>query len=101
MRAIFASDPAVIDRVREWETRVSACSKTGRAAFFHGKELAGARLGEVHPLVFWDRHRIDAIKHWSEKPTRFVADDWDGFEPPEVESALQAAACSSEWGLCE
>ena len=99
LRALFASDPAVLDKVREWETRVAACSKTGRAAFFHGKELAGARLGEVHPLTFWDRHKIDAIKHWSEKPTRFNAVDWNGFEP--AESALQAAACSSEWGLCE
>ncbi|MHB8225034.1 phosphoadenosine phosphosulfate reductase domain-containing protein [Acidithiobacillus sp.] len=99
LRALFALEdgPAILNRIREWETRVSACSKTGRAAFFHGKELAGARLGEVHPLVFWDRHRIDAIKHWAEKPTRFNAGDWDGFEP-----ALQAAsACSSEWGLCE
>lgn len=99
LRALFALEdgPDVLDKIREWETRVSACSKTGRAAFFHGKELAGARLGKVHPLVFWDRHRIDAIKHWSEKPTRFNARDWDGFEAVEVESS----SCSSEWGLCE
>ncbi|BDB13363.1 phosphoadenosine phosphosulfate reductase family protein [Acidithiobacillus ferrooxidans] len=98
LRALFALEdgPAILDKIRDWETRVSACSKTGRAAFFHGKELAGARLGKVHPLVFWDRHRIDAIKHWSEKPTRFNAGDWDGFEAPEVEFS-----CSSEWGLCE
>ncbi len=87
---------AILNRIREWETRVSACSKTGRAAFFHGKELAGARLGKVHPLTFWDRHRIDAIKHWSEKPTRFNAVDWDGFDAPE-----ESSSCSSEWGLCE
>jgi len=86
---------AILSRIREWERRVSACSKTGRAAFFHGKELAGAHLHEVHPLTFWDRHRIDAIRHWSEKPTRFNAGDWDGFDAPEESS------CSSEWGLCE
>ncbi len=92
LRAIFASDLSVLDKVRDWETRVAACSKTGKAAFFHGKELAGARLSEVHPLVFWDRHKIDAIKHWSEKPTRFNPGDWDGFE--------SESSCSSEWGLC-
>jgi 3'-phosphoadenosine 5'-phosphosulfate sulfotransferase (PAPS reductase)/FAD synthetase len=87
---------AILHRIRDWETRVSACSKTGRAAFFHGKELAGAHLGKVHPITFWDRHRIDAIQHWANKPTRFNASDWDEFEAVEVESS-----CSSEWGMCE
>ncbi len=96
LRALFTSEDGtdVLDRMREWETRVSACSKTGRAAFFHGKELAGARLGKVHPLVFWDRHKIDAIQHWSEKPTRFNPGDWNAFE-------AENSTCSSDWGLCE
>lgn len=96
LRALFASEdgPAVLNRMREWESRVAACSKSGQAAFFHGKELAGARLSEVHPLTFWNRHRIDAIQHWSEKPTRFNPGDWNAFEAEE-------STCSSEWGLCE
>ncbi|QER45289.1 phosphoadenosine phosphosulfate reductase family protein [Acidithiobacillus caldus] len=95
LRVLFASDPNLLPRLRDWEARVSACSKTGRAAFFAGKQLAGARLGEVHPLVFWDRHQIDAIQHWASKPTRFNPDDWDGFD------GGGGKACSSEWGLCE
>ena len=96
LRALFALEdgPAVLNRMREWESRVAACSKSGQAAFFHGKELAGARLSEVHPLTFWNRHRIDAIQHWSEKPTRFNPGDWNAFEAEE-------STCSSEWGLCE
>ena len=96
LRVLFASEdgPDVLDRMREWESRVASCSKTGKAAFFHGKELAGARLSEVHPLTFWNRHRIDAIQHWSEKPTRFNPGDWNAFEAEE-------STCSSEWGLCE
>jgi 3'-phosphoadenosine 5'-phosphosulfate sulfotransferase (PAPS reductase)/FAD synthetase len=86
--------PDVVDRLEDWERRVSACSKTGKAAFFAGKELAGAHLGKVHPLVFWKRHQIDAIQHWSEKPTRFNPGDWNAFEAEE-------SACTSEWGLCE
>ena len=85
--------PEIVSRLKEWERRVSLCSKTGRAAFFHGKELAGARLHEVHPLTFWKRHEIDAIQHWSEKPTRFNPGDWNAFEAEE-------SSCSSEWGMC-
>lgn len=86
--------PEVVSRLREWERRVSLASKTGRAAFFAGKELAGARLHEVHPLTFWNRHKINAIQHWANKPTRFNSKDWAGFEAEE-------STCSSEWGLCE
>ena len=86
--------PEVVERIRHWEALVSKTSKTGRAAFFAGKQLAGARLGEVHPLVFWDRHQIDAIQHWAAKATRFNPNDWDGFDGG-------GKACSSEWGLCE
>lgn len=97
LRALFALEdgPAVLNRMREWERRVAACSKSGQAAFFHGKGFPGARLHEVHPLTFWKRHKIDAIRHWAEKPTRFNANDWDGFDEP------GASACSSELGLCE
>lgn len=100
LRGIFNSEdgPAVLDRMREWESRVAACSKTGRAAFFHGKELAGAKLGEVHPLTFWKRHQIDAIRHWADKPTRFNPGDWGVFDAP-IEA--EDSGCSSEWGLCE
>lgn len=89
LRALLTPD--VVERVKDWERRVSACSKTGRAAFFQGKELSGAHLGEVHPITFWQRHSIEAIQHWAAKPTRFVAKDWDKFE----------SVCTSEWGLCE
>ena len=96
LRGIFGTEEgtAVLDRLREWESRVSACSKTGRAAFFHGKELAGAHLGEVHPLTFWKRHSIDAIQQWASKPTRFTATDWEADGTPE-------SSCSSGWGMCE
>jgi len=87
--------PDVVDRIRLWESLVSQASKTGQAAFFAGKQLAGARLGKVNPLVFWDRHRIDAIQHWAAKPTRFNPADWDGF------ASADDKACSSEWGLCD
>ena len=84
-------DDETVDRIRDWEKQVSACSKTGWAAFFHGKEMSGARVGKVHPLVYVKRHQIDAIRHWSSKPTRFVEADWEGMEE---------SSCSSEWGMC-
>lgn len=95
LRALFQSwhGPATLNKIRDWEKRVSRASKTGQAVFFQGKQLAGAHLGEVHPLVFYHRHTIDAIQHWASKPTRFVDEDWDNFE--------QESSCSSEWGLCE
>lgn len=92
LRAMLTPDG--VDRLRDWERRVAACSKSGRAAFFAGKELSGAHLGEVHPLTFWKRHQIDAIRHWAAKPTRFTAGDWDTLKS-------EAPTCSSEWGLCE
>jgi 3'-phosphoadenosine 5'-phosphosulfate sulfotransferase (PAPS reductase)/FAD synthetase len=91
LRKMLADD-AIVDKIRRWEAKVSACSKTGQAAFFQGKELSGARLGEVSPLVFWERHRIDAIKHWSGKSGNFFAEDWDDFGE---------SSCSSELGMCE
>lgn len=95
LRAILQSDygQANMEKIIEWERKVSRASKTGRATFFHGKQLAGAHRGNVHPLVFHNRHRIEAIKHWSSKPTRFVDNDWNTFE--------EESSCSSEWGLCE
>ena len=95
LRGLFNSDdgPEILQKMRGWEVRVSRASKTGQAVFFQGKELAGAHLGEVHPLVFFQRHRIDAIQHWASKHTRFVGDDWQDFE--------KESSCSSEWGLCE
>lgn len=98
LRALFQSEygPEILRKIRDWEQRVSRTSKTGKAVFFQGKELAGAHLGSVHPLVFFQRHSINAIQHWANKPTRFVGDDWAGFEQEQSESS-----CSSEWGLCE
>ncbi len=85
-------DETTVDRIKDWEKKVSACSKSGWAGYFHGKELAGSHIGEVHPLVFMQRHQIDAIKHWSSKTTRFMEADWDFFETE--------FSCSSEWGMC-
>jgi 3''-phosphoadenosine 5''-phosphosulfate sulfotransferase (PAPS reductase)/FAD synthetase and related enzymes len=55
LRALFQSEygPELSQKIRDWEQRVSRASKTGKAVFFQGKELAGAHLDEVHPLVFF------------------------------------------------
>ncbi len=95
LRSILQSGngPETMEKILEWEHRVSKASKTGQAAFFHGKQLAGAHWGKVNPLVFFRRHSIEAIQYWASKPTRFVVDDWGTFE--------EETSCSSEWGMCE
>lgn len=83
-----------VARLREWERLVSKASKTGQAAFFHGKPLAGTAAGKVHPLVFWRRHSIDGIRDWAlHHRDYFRAKDWVDLESEE-------SGCSSELGLC-
>ena len=94
VRLLAGSNPAVMDRVREWEKLVGQASKKGYAAFFQGKELAGTKPGEVSDLVFWERHQIDGILKWAAKEGPFLREDWG-------HAADDGPRCGSEMGLCE
>jgi 3'-phosphoadenosine 5'-phosphosulfate sulfotransferase (PAPS reductase)/FAD synthetase len=97
LRTLFASDSGseTLEKLREWERIVSLASKTGQAAFFQGKELAGDKKAlKTQPLVFWERHKIDGIVKWAAKTTRFVEKDWHADD-------ISGSSCTSEMGMCE
>lgn len=78
--------PKHIDRIREWERRVSRASKHGGSTFFTDSLREGETNAQIHA-----RMQIDARVQWA-ATTR---------GQPDLLSNVPPAACSSVYGLCE
>lgn len=84
IREIAARWPEHIDRIREWERIVGACSRIGAATFFSADTIPGEAD---------DRADIDSVVEWSKTGHGGMQYSMDALmEPP---------ACSSLYGLCE
>lgn len=80
--------PDHIDRIREWEWLVSWASKRGLSSFF----CDAADEDETDEDVF-DRVRIDSRVRWAQTAR--------GGTQIDLTRQLEAATCSSLYGLCE
>lgn len=90
LREIAGQFPEVIDRIREWESIVSAASKRGASTFFPAVTDPTANSDdEVTHLT----HGIDRVVEWS-KTTR-------GGRQRDLLIATDAPICHSIYGLCE
>lgn len=87
LREIAARWPEEIERIAEWERRVSACSKRGFSTFSSDSDDANDRR-----LIF-ARLNIHARVEWS-KTTR-------GGQQYDLLGNDEPAACASAYGLCE
>lgn len=94
LRAAFEADPGLLDRLREYERRVSEASKRGANSFFASNKTPHY----YHDKVFtnedgqsWTYASIDAIHRWV-FGNDAQAGLFDEFEAP---------ACFSQYGLCE
>jgi len=81
IREIAGRFPSQIERIADWELRVSACSKPGKSSFFADRK-GGPNKSDIYEVVDWSRT--------SRGGKQFDLDTM--FEPP---------ACSSAYGLCD
>ena len=91
VREISQRLPEHIERVSEWERKVSACSKWGFTTFFHKVERGAA----VCPAAEFSRSKIEKIVEWSRTTRGGKQFDLLAVEPASLD------ACASAYGLCE
>lgn len=82
LHEIAARFPEHLERIKDWERRVSLCGRTNNATFFHASKTGGVISG------------IDSVVEWSR--TGKGGKTFDLFK-----SIADASSCSSAYGLCE
>lgn len=81
--------PDQIERISEWEEKVSACSKRGHSTFFH---KVNETIGQIDSVIY-SRNKVSQVIEWS-KTSR-------GGKQFSLLSVLdEPTACASSYGLC-
>jgi len=97
LRQIAGRFPYVIEQKKDWEAKVSACSKRGYATFFASTnspvQMKGAAGRRIDMDIFAEAN-IEQIVIWS-KTTR------GGKQLNLLDGLIEPTACSSAFGLCE
>ena len=91
IREISQRLPEHIERVSEWERKVSACSKRGFSTFFHKVEKGAA----LRPSAEFSRAKIEMIVEWSRTTRGGRQLDLLSIEPASLD------ACAWANGSCE
>lgn len=90
LRQIAARWPEHLERVSDWEARVSQVSKRGFSTFFnkelHGQNCADRRIHEAN--------RVEAVIEWAHTSRGGVQFDM-------LAGLIDVDACASSYGLCE
>lgn len=90
IRAIANRFPEYLERIAEWEYKVSQCSKRGFSTFFHKvDDLAGKTSATI-----FSRSKIDEVVKWSR--TSRGGRQYDLL----LAASDEPSACSSAYGLC-
>ena len=90
IREIAIRFPSHMDRIDEWERRVSLCSKRGFSTFFHKVD---DQAGEIDSVIF-SRNKVHQVIEWS-KTSR------GGKQFSLLTGLEEPATCASSYGLCE
>lgn len=82
--------PAHMERIEDWERRVSLCSKRGFSTFFHKVDDQAGLLDSV----IFSRNKVHQVIEWA-KTSR------GGKQFSLLTALAEPTACSSSYGLCE
>lgn len=92
LRACFEIDPYLIDRLRDYEARVSAVAGNGAASFFTSRKI---------PARFHDREAYTkAGEHYTYASIDAVY-EWAMSDISVLDNLNHGASCWSHYGLCE